>query len=147
MHFAYYPNRNISMNHIHILLSRMAYSIFPPCTYSWICDGIKRDLLSSSSTYVDSKNRVKGEKFQHNFLASLWVFHHFSCSQTNQTFPLRHKLLPMCHSSTSTASPMLSYLVCAMGHLHLNKLNEYYPSSRINHECDLLGNNIFCIKI
>ena len=42
----------------------------------------------------------------------------------------------MCHSSTSTASPMLSYLVCAMGHLHLNKLNEYYPSSRINHEYD-----------
>ena len=34
MHFARYPNRNISMNHIHILLSRMAYSIFPPCTYS-----------------------------------------------------------------------------------------------------------------
>ena len=70
------------------------------------------------------------------------VFLLFSCSQTNQTFPLRHKLLPMCHSSTSTASPMLSYLVCAMGHLHLNKLNEYYPSSRINHEFDLL-----CIKI
>lgn len=34
MHFARYRNRTISMNHIHILLSRMAYSIFPPCTYS-----------------------------------------------------------------------------------------------------------------
>ena len=34
MHFVRYPNRNTSMNHIHILLSRMLYSIFPPCTYS-----------------------------------------------------------------------------------------------------------------
>ena len=34
MHFVRYPNSNVSINHIHILLLRMAYSIFPPCTYS-----------------------------------------------------------------------------------------------------------------
>ena len=34
VNFARYQIRNISINHIHILFSRMAYSIFPPCTYS-----------------------------------------------------------------------------------------------------------------
>ena len=67
---------------------------FSPCNYSWICDGIKRDLLSSSSTYVDSMKRVKGEKFQHNFLASLWVFSSFSLlANKSNIFNLWLKLL------------------------------------------------------
>ena len=78
---------------------------FSPCNYSWICDGIKRDLLSSSSTYVDTMKRVKGEKFQHNFLASLWVFIFFPCSQTNQTFPIFDSNYCLCHSGPLMPHP------------------------------------------
>ena len=109
---------------------------FSPCNYSWICDGIKRDLLSSSSTYVDTMKRVKGEKFQHNFLASLWVFIFFPCSQTNQTFPIFDPNYCLCHSRTSYASPMLLFLLHAIGHLHLNNLNEYNKSNKKHHAID-----------
>ena len=109
---------------------------FSPCNYSWICDGIKRDLLSSSSTYVDTMKRVKGEKFQHNFLASLWVFIFFPCSQTNQTFPIFDSNYCLCHSRTSYASPMLLFLLHAMGHLHLNNLNEYNKPNKKHHAID-----------
>ena len=75
---------------------------FSPCNYSWICDGIKRDLLSSSSTYVDTMKRVKGEKFQHNFLASLWVF----------IFFLSHKQIKHSQYSSQTIACATLDLLC-----------------------------------
>ena len=80
---------------------------FSPCNYSWICDGIKRDLLSSSSTYVDTMKRVKGEKFQHNFLASLWVFIFFLAHKQ-----IKHSQYSSQTIACATLGPLMPHPCC-----------------------------------